>query len=54
LFEKSAGRIFGYKQEVTGIEREFYNDEFRDIYSSTNIIRMTKQKMMRWGGIENT
>jgi hypothetical protein len=48
LFEKSAGRIFGYKQEVTGGEREFHNDELRDLYSSPNIIRMIKQKTMRF------
>lgn len=32
-FEKSAGRIFGYKEELTEGEREYHNDEFRDSYS---------------------
>jgi hypothetical protein len=45
-------RIIGPKRdEVTGEWRKLYNEEFRDLYSSTNIlIRIMKSKGMRWAG----
>jgi hypothetical protein len=45
-------RIFGSERdEVTGGWRKLHNKEFHNLYSSTNIIRMTKSRRMRWGDI---
>jgi hypothetical protein len=46
-------RIFGPKRnEVTGSWRKLHNvEELQDLYSSPNIIRMIKIKMMRWAGL---
>jgi hypothetical protein len=41
-------RIFGPKREVTGDWRKLHNEEFRNLYSSPNIIRMIKSRRMRW------
>ena len=42
-------RIFGPKRdEVTGEWRNLYNEEFNDLYSSTNIVRVIKSRRMRW------
>jgi hypothetical protein len=42
-------RIFGQKRnEVTGDWRKLHNDELHNVYSSPNIIRMTKSGRMRW------
>jgi hypothetical protein len=44
-------RIFGPKRdEVTGEWSEQQNREFRGLYSSPSIIRMTKSRRMRWVG----
>jgi hypothetical protein len=44
-------RIFGPKRdEVTREWREMHNEELRDLYSSTNIIKMIKLRRMRWAG----
>jgi hypothetical protein len=44
-------RIFGPKRdEVTGGWRKLHNEELRDVYSSPSIIRMIKQRRMRWEG----
>jgi hypothetical protein len=41
-------RIFGPKRdEVTGAWRNLHNEEFRNLYSSPSIIRMTKPRRMR-------
>jgi hypothetical protein len=44
-------RIFGPKRdEVTGEWRKLHNEEFRDFYSSPNIIRIMKARRMRCAG----
>jgi hypothetical protein len=44
-------RIFGPKRdEVTGEWRKLYNEELRDLYSSSSIIRRIKSRGMRWAG----
>jgi hypothetical protein len=44
-------RIFGLKKdEVTGGWRKLHNEELRDLYSSSSIIRMIKSRRMRLAG----
>jgi hypothetical protein len=44
-------RIFGPKRdEVTGPWRKLHNEELRDLYSSSSIIRLIKSRRMRWAG----
>jgi hypothetical protein len=44
-------RIFGPKRdEVTGDRRKLHNQELHGLYSSPNIIKMIKTRMMRWAG----
>jgi hypothetical protein len=44
-------RIFGRKKdEVTEECRKLHNEELRDLYSSSNIIRIIKSWRMRWAG----
>jgi hypothetical protein len=44
-------RIFEPKRnEVTGDWRKLHNEELHTLYSSLNIIRMTKSRRMRWAG----
>jgi hypothetical protein len=44
-------RIFGPKRdEVRGDWRKLHNEEFKNLYSSPNIIRMIKSRRMRWAG----
>jgi hypothetical protein len=47
-------RILGPKRdEVTGRWRKLYNEEFHNLYSSPEIIRMMiKSRRMRWAGHE--
>ena len=41
-------RIFGpRKNRVTGERRKLYNEELNDLYSSPNIVRVTKSRRMR-------
>jgi hypothetical protein len=42
-------RIFGsQRDEVTGDWRKLHNEEFHNLYSSPDIIRMIKSMRMRW------
>jgi hypothetical protein len=44
-------RIFGpERDEVTGEWRKLHNEELRDFYSLSNIIRIIKSRRMRWAG----
>jgi hypothetical protein len=44
-------RIFEPKRdEVTGEWRKLHNEEFHILYSTSNIIRQTKSRRMRWAG----
>jgi hypothetical protein len=45
---KMLRRIFGPKRdEVMGGWRKLHNEELRDLYSSSNIIRIIKSRRMR-------
>ena len=44
-------RVFGPKRdEVTGEWRKLHNEELRDLYYLTNIVRVVKSRRMRWAG----
>jgi hypothetical protein len=44
-------RIFGAKRdEVRGEWRKLHNEKLNDLYSSSNIVRVIKSKIMRWAG----
>jgi hypothetical protein len=44
-------RMFGPKRgKVIGEWRKLHNGELRDLYSSPNIIRIIKSRMIRWVG----
>ena len=44
-------RVFGSKRnEVTGEWRKLHNEELRDLYSLSNIVRVVKSRRMRWAG----
>ena len=44
-------RIFEPKrEEVIGEQRKLHNEELNDLYSSQNIIQVTKSRRMRWAG----
>jgi hypothetical protein len=42
--------IFGPKREEDGSWRKLHNDEFHNLYSSPNIVRVIKSRRMRWAG----
>jgi hypothetical protein len=41
-------KIFGPKREEDGSWRKLHNDEFHNLYSSQNIVRVIKSRRMRW------
>jgi hypothetical protein len=41
-------KIFGPKREEDGSWRKLHNDEIHSLYSSPNIVRVIKARMMRW------
>jgi len=44
-------RIFGPKwDEVTGEWKKLHNEELNNLYTSPNIVRVTKSRRMRWAG----
>jgi hypothetical protein len=43
-------RIFGPKREEDGSWRKLHNDEFHNLYSSPNIVRVIKSRRMKWAG----
>jgi hypothetical protein len=44
-------RIFGPKRnEIIGGWRKLHNEEFHNVYSSTNSIIMIKSERMKWDG----
>jgi hypothetical protein len=45
-------RIFRTKRDVaTGELRKSHNEELNDTYSSQNIIRVIKSRIIRWAGL---
>jgi hypothetical protein len=43
--------VFGSRRdEVTGKWGKLHNEEFNDLYCSTNILRVTKSRRMKWAG----
>jgi hypothetical protein len=53
-FENGVLRIFGPKREGDGSWRKLHNDELHSLYSTPNIVRVIKSRMiksrMRWVG----
>jgi hypothetical protein len=43
-------KIFGRKRKEDGSWRTLHNDELHSLYSSLNIVRVTKSRRMRWEG----
>jgi hypothetical protein len=43
-------RIFGPERQEDGSWRKLHNNEFHNLYSSPNIIRVIKSWRMRWAG----
>jgi hypothetical protein len=47
LREVNRLRVFEKRQDVTGRWRKLYNEEFRYMYPSPRIIKITKSRRMR-------
>jgi hypothetical protein len=43
-------RIFGPKRVEDGSWKKLHNDEFLDLYSSQNLVRVIKSRRTRWAG----
>jgi hypothetical protein len=43
-------KTFGPKREKDGSWRKLHNDELHSLYSSLNIVRVSKSRRMRWAG----
>jgi hypothetical protein len=43
-------KIFGPKREEDVSWRKLHNDQFHDLYSSPNIVRVIKSRRIRWAG----
>jgi hypothetical protein len=51
VFEnKVLRKIYGPKREEDGSWRKLHNDELHSLYSSPNIVRVIKSRVMRWAG----
>jgi hypothetical protein len=48
-FENRVLRIFGLKRDEEGSWRKLHNDELLGLYSSPNIVRVSKSRRM-WAG----
>ena len=40
----------GKQAEVTAVWRKLHNEELNDLYSSPNIVRVIKSRILRWAG----
>jgi hypothetical protein len=43
-------RVFGPNRDENGSWRKLNNDELHNLYSSLNIVKVIKSRMMRWTG----
>jgi hypothetical protein len=50
VFENRVLRIFGPARKVFRSWRKLHNDELHSLYSSPNIVRVIKSRMMMWAG----
>jgi hypothetical protein len=50
VFENSVEKIFGRRREEDVSWRKLHIDELHGLYSSPNIVRVIKSRMMRWVG----
>jgi hypothetical protein len=50
VFENRVLKIFGPKREEDGSWRKLRKYELHSLYSSPNIVRVTKYRRMRWAG----
>jgi hypothetical protein len=44
-------RILGHERDKDGLWRKQHNDELHGLYSSPNIVRVIKSRIMRWVGL---
>jgi len=51
VFENRVLRVFGPKRDKVTVEwRKLHNEEFSDMYSLPNVVRVGKSRRMRWAG----